>query len=91
MYDPDEQTLDLTHAEKLRATALMMAIRYHVETIVKDAPMLQTLLAQGRSLTPTDEDAVIRIAKKFGRHLREDDDDEPEVRSKSEDCLQGAV
>jgi hypothetical protein len=72
-YDPEAEPLDLTHEEKLRTTALMMAIRYHVDTIIKDANMYQTMVAQGKHLTPSTVGLVIHIAREFEGFLRGND------------------
>lgn len=48
MYDPGEQHLDLTKAEKLRTTALLMAINYVRETICSDAELYRAMRQDGK-------------------------------------------
>ena len=62
--------LDLTRDEKLRATALMMAVSYHKETIVKDGQMYQTMKANGTNLRATAPTQVIDAALVFEGYLR---------------------
>ena len=64
-----DMELDLTKDERLRAAALIMAIRYHVETIVKDAAMYQAMMASDKHLEPTTVDRVVLIAEQFERFL----------------------
>lgn len=62
--------LDLTRDEKLRATALMMAVSYHKETIVKDGQMYQTMKANGTNFRTTDPKQVVDAALVFEAYLR---------------------
>jgi hypothetical protein len=62
--------LDLTRDEKLRATALMMAVSYHKETIVKDGSMYQTMKANGTNLRSSEPRQVIDAAMAFEGYLR---------------------
>ncbi len=62
--------LDLSRDEKLRATALMMAVSYHKETIVKDGQMYQTMKANGTNLRATDPKQVVDAAIVFEGYLR---------------------
>lgn len=65
-----EMNLDLTRDEKLRATALMMAVSYHKETIVKDGSMYQTMKANGTNLRASDPKQVLDAALVFEGYLR---------------------
>lgn len=62
--------LDLTRDEKLRATALMMAVSYHKETIVKDGQIYQTMKANGTNLRASDPKQVVDAALVFEAYLR---------------------
>lgn len=62
--------LDLSRDEKLRATALMMAVSYHKETIVKDGTMYQTMKANGTNLRASDPKQVLDAAIVFEGYLR---------------------
>lgn len=62
--------LDLSRDEKLRATALMMAVSYHKETIVKDGSMYQTMKANGTNFRSTDPRQVVDAAMVFEGYLR---------------------
>lgn len=69
MYDPGEQHLDLTKGEKVRTTALLMAINYVGETICKDAQMFQALKMDGRALVPATTPHVLQSAIQFEMFL----------------------
>lgn len=62
--------LELSRDEKLRATALMMAVSYHKETIVKDGAMYQTMKANGTNLRASDPKQVLDAAMVFEGYLR---------------------
>jgi len=62
--------LDLSRDEKLRATALMMAVSYHKETIVKDGSMYQTMKANGSNLRASEPKQVVDAAMAFEGYLR---------------------
>jgi hypothetical protein len=65
-----DMPLDMTHDEKLRMTALMMAVSYHKETIVKDGQMYQTMKAQGTNLRASSPKQVVDAAIVFEAYLR---------------------
>lgn len=65
-----DMSLDLTRDEKLRATALMMAVSYHKETIVKDGAMYQTMKANGTNLRSSNPQQVLDAAMAFEGYLR---------------------
>lgn len=65
-----DMSLDLNKDEKLRATALMMAVSYHKETIVKDGGMYQTMKANGTNLRASAPTQVIDAAVVFEGYLR---------------------
>lgn len=67
--DIGNMELDLTKEEKLRTAALIMAIHYHVETIVKDAAMYQAMVNRQEHLKPSTVERVVRIAEEFERFL----------------------
>lgn len=72
-----DMELDLTKDEKLRTTALIMAIRYHVETIVKDGVLYQAMRMDPEThLKPTTSMAVVDIARQFARFLSGEADGE---------------
>lgn len=65
MFDPGEQHLDLTKAEKLRTTALLMAINYVRETICNDAEMYRALRQDGKELVPASVPWVLQCSIDF--------------------------
>ena len=82
LADIRNMELNMTDGQKLRAAALVMAIRYHTETIIKDPAYLQLMMqkekeakfsndpdAQLWHLKPTTVDAVIHIAQSFEAFL----------------------
>lgn len=64
--------LDLTHEEALRATALVMAIRYHSDAVIKDGAMYQQKKLDGSNIEPTSTTLVLQWAIDFERYLRGD-------------------
>lgn len=75
--------LDLTKDQKLRMAALMLAIRYHVDTIIKDARYLELMLQKEKEakfsndpdaaiwhLNPSTTERVVQIAQSFESFLR---------------------
>jgi hypothetical protein len=83
LADVRDMQLDLTKEEKLRSAALIMAIRYHVETIIKDADYLQAMIAREKEmqfsndpdkelwhLRPSTVTSVVHIAAEFERFLK---------------------
>ena len=69
MFPPEDMPLDLTKAEKIRSTALIMAIQYVEKTICNDAQMYQELRRDGRQLVPATTPHVIRSAVQFEQFL----------------------
>lgn len=65
VYDPFLDPLQLTHEEKLRTTALMLAIKYYVDTICADADLYRVMRDAGTNFQPASEERVIDIASKF--------------------------
>lgn len=55
----------LTHDESLRATALSLACRYYVETIVKDGDLYREMVRDNRVLKPATYLAVLDVAFAF--------------------------
>jgi hypothetical protein len=65
-YDPTtELNLDLTHDEKLRTTALMLAIQYYERTIVSDGALYSAMKSHGVELRPAHPNNVVDIASQF--------------------------
>lgn len=70
-FEPEtDLQLDLTKLEKLRATALTLAIRYYVETIVKDGELYRAMVKTGAQLKPAAVGGVIECAIGFEHFLR---------------------
>lgn len=69
MFPPDDMPLDLTKAEKIRSTALIMAIQYVEKTICNDAQMYQELRRDGKELVSATTPHVIRSAVQFEQFL----------------------
>lgn len=69
MYDPGEQHLDLTKAEKLRTTALLMAINYVRETICHDAEMYRALRQDNKELVPATVPWILQCSVDFEMFL----------------------
>ncbi len=55
----------LTHDETLRGTALSLACRYYVETIVKDGDLYREMVRDNRVLKPATYMAVLEVAFAF--------------------------
>lgn len=55
----------LTHDESLRATALSLACRYYVETIVKDGDLYREMVRDNRVLKPATYLGVLDVAFAF--------------------------
>ena len=62
--------LDLTKDEKLRVCALLLAIQYHLKTIIADADYLKVMIKNDMHLEPTTADKVVRQAQAFEAYLR---------------------
>ena len=61
----DTQLTTMTHDENLRATALSLACRYYVETIVKDGDLYREMVRDNRVLKPATYCGVIEVAFAF--------------------------
>ena len=81
--DIADMSLDLTKDEKLRSASLILAIRYHVDTIIKDPRYLEIMIAREKEakfsndpeaeqwhLRPTTVEAVVHIAMAFEHFLK---------------------
>lgn len=68
-FDPTAQHLSLSKEEKRRTTALMLAIKYHADTIVQDADMYRELVRNQAHLTPTTCAKVVGIAAQFDQFI----------------------
>ncbi len=68
-YDPGEQCLDLTKGEKVRTTALLMAINYVRETICQDAEMYRAIRQDGKDLIPASVPHIINCSINFENFL----------------------
>ena len=55
----------LSHDETLRATALSLACRYYVETIVKDGDLYREMVRDNRVLKPATYMGVLEVAMSF--------------------------
>lgn len=69
-----DMKLDLTKEEKTRTLALMLALKYHSDTICRDADMMRELRSQGVTLTPSQAHKVVAQACVFEMFLRGDMD-----------------
>lgn len=80
--DVSGMNLEMTKDQKLRAAALILGIRYHVDTIIKDAEYLKVMIEKEREakfsndpdaqmwhLRPTTVNRVIHIANEFEQFL----------------------
>lgn len=67
-----DMQLDLDKDQKLRAAALMMAIKYHLDTICRDPMMYQQMKMDGRVFQPTMAKNVVAEALLFETYLRGD-------------------
>lgn len=65
IFDPMNQTMEMSKDEKRRMGALVLAIKYHVDTIVQDAGMYKALVKSGAHLKPTHVMQVVEIAVAF--------------------------
>lgn len=68
-FNPMDAPLDLTKNEKLRTTALMLAIQYVTETICKDAEMYRALKQDGQHLATANVPHVVTCAINFEAFL----------------------
>lgn len=59
----------LTHDETRRATALSLACRYYVETIVKDGDLYREMVRDNKVLKPATYMGVIEVAFNFEAYL----------------------
>ena len=62
--------LDLTKDEKLRTTALMLAVRYHQDTVVKEGELYQQMKMDQKQLRTTSAKIVVEYAWEFEQYLR---------------------
>ncbi len=73
-FDPANQTIELTKAEKLRTTALMLAINAYANLIIKDAEYLKEMHNESRReggpvIKPATMNAMIQGAIDFEAFL----------------------
>jgi len=68
----EDTPLNLTGEQSIRSMALMMAVKYHSDSIVKDAGMYQQYKAEGKNMQPTSTLVVLQHAMEFERYLRGD-------------------
>ena len=61
---------DLTHDERLRASALSLGCRYYVETIVKDGDLYREMVRDNKVLKPATYTGVIEVAMSFEMFIR---------------------
>jgi len=69
VFDPADEGLMLNRAEKLRSTALLLAIKYYSDTIVKDGALYNALKLDNVQLQPTSYERVVDIAIEFAIFL----------------------
>jgi hypothetical protein len=69
VFDPGEMELGLSKIEKLRATALLMAIKYYSDTIIKDGVLYNAMKSHNEQLSPASYEHVIDIAVEFSIYL----------------------
>lgn len=79
-FDPTTQHLDLTKKEKLKTTALMLAIQAYSQLIIKDAEYLREAHNQSRSsddeglkIRPATIDEMAKAAEKFYAFISDDE------------------
>ena len=60
----------LNHDETLRGTALSLACRYYVETIVKDGDLYREMVRDNRVLKPATYCGVIEVALAFEAFIK---------------------
>jgi len=60
----------LTHDENLRGTALSLACKYYVETIVKDGDLYREMIRDNRVLKPATYCGVIEVAFAFEAFIK---------------------
>lgn len=65
MFDPGEQHLDLTKSEKLRTTALLMAINYIRETICNDAELYRAMRQDGKNFVAASLPYILTCSVEF--------------------------
>lgn len=64
-----DQPMGLTREEHRRSTALIMAIKYHTETIIKDGTLYNAMKMDGKNFTATSVDQVLVIASRMERYI----------------------
>lgn len=64
------ESAPLTHDETLRGTALSLACRYYVETIVKDGDLYREMVRDNRVLKPATFMGVLQVALAFEAFIR---------------------
>lgn len=69
---PIELSSHLTHDECIRGSALSIACRYYVETIVKDGELYREMVRDNKVLKPATYVGVIEVAMAFEAYLRGD-------------------
>jgi hypothetical protein len=69
-YDPTRTHLDLNKDEKLRTTALMLAIKQYTDFICKDADMFNAIMMRNGSMKPATVSGVIRMAIEMEKFIR---------------------
>lgn len=62
--------LDLSKDEKMRAMALMLAISFHKDTVIKDAGMYQQMKLEGRNMELLTDATVVATALRYETYIR---------------------
>lgn len=67
--NPEDMRLALSPDQSVRSTALILALKYYSDTVVKDGVMYQTMIQAGKNLAPMHHHAVLAIAEDFTAFL----------------------
>lgn len=68
-FDAAAEPLDMSKGEKMRTTALMLAIKYYTDTICKDADMYNAIVMRNGTMRPATSLGVINAALQFENFL----------------------
>lgn len=67
---PDLDLNDMTKDERIRSLSLMLAIKYHGETVVKDGTLYQQYKLEGRNMRTLDDEMIIETAVRYETFIR---------------------
>lgn len=68
-FDPGSVILDFNKEEKLRMTALMLATRYHTESVIKEGGLYNAMKMSGENLRTLTPELVVETAIIFEKYL----------------------